>query len=190
MDKLDASAVELINDSTFLNTKNEIIAFLSQELYKLAGDTKQNFKQSLDAVPKVSKGENLKGLPYLVLDYPRIFQKENVFAFRTLFWWGNYVSFTLHLKGEYLDSQFINPLLLNQEKDICIVSFSGDEWNHDLLSSDYIKLKDLDINSLDCLAIPFLKICYKMELDQVNKLKQHYTKYKEILLAPFYGNKL
>lgn len=29
-----------------------------------------------------------------------------------------------------------------------------------------------------------------MELDQVNKLKQHYTKYKEILLAPFYGNKL
>ena len=51
--------------------------------------------------PKISKGENYNGLPYVMFDYPRFFTKENVFAVRTFFWWANYFSVTLHLKGEY-----------------------------------------------------------------------------------------
>ncbi|MEI9808974.1 MAG: hypothetical protein WDO16_14545 [Bacteroidota bacterium] len=51
--------------------------------------------------PKISKGENYKGLPYLVLDYPRYFEKDNHFAVRSMFWWGNFFSSTLHLSGIY-----------------------------------------------------------------------------------------
>ena len=58
-------------------------------------------KKSLNSSPKISKGENYKGLPWLVLDYPRYFNKEDIFAIRTLFWWGNFFSITLHISGKY-----------------------------------------------------------------------------------------
>ena len=32
--------------------------------------------------PKISKGENYKGLPYVMLDYPRCFGKTDIFAIR------------------------------------------------------------------------------------------------------------
>ena len=51
--------------------------------------------------PKISRGENYNGLPYVMLDYPRCFGKEDVFAMRTMFWWGNFFSITWHLKGKY-----------------------------------------------------------------------------------------
>ena len=52
--------------------------------------------------PKISKGEKYKGLPWVMLDYPRIFGKEDIMAIGTRFWWGHYFSVTLHLKGGYL----------------------------------------------------------------------------------------
>src|SRR6187402_1143085 len=51
--------------------------------------------------PKISRGENYKGLPYVILDYPRLFGREDVFAVRTMFWWGHSFHVTLHLKGKY-----------------------------------------------------------------------------------------
>src|SRR5450755_2986522 len=56
-------------------------------------------KEILETPPRISKGENYKGLPWVVLDYPRAFGRLDVLAVRTLFWWGNYFSVTLHLKG-------------------------------------------------------------------------------------------
>ena len=53
------------------------------------------------STPKISKGENYKDLPYVMLDYPRCFQKEKTIAIRTFFWWGNFFSINLQLSGEY-----------------------------------------------------------------------------------------
>ena len=35
---------------------------------------------------RVFKGEYYRDLPFVTLDFPRIFEKENVFAYRTMFW--------------------------------------------------------------------------------------------------------
>src|ERR1035437_2728368 len=51
---------------------------------------------------KLFRGENYLYLPYLVLDYPKNFSKESIFSFRTMLWWGNFFSFTLHLQGKAL----------------------------------------------------------------------------------------
>jgi hypothetical protein len=51
--------------------------------------------------PKISRGENYGGLPYLVLDYPRIFQQHATFAIRSFFWWGHFFSSTVQLSGDY-----------------------------------------------------------------------------------------
>src|SRR4051812_18837239 len=52
---------------------------------------------------KISRGERYKELPYVILDYPRHFSKADIFAFRTMFWWGHYFSATLHLSGGIKD---------------------------------------------------------------------------------------
>lgn len=51
---------------------------------------------------KIFRGENYRGYPYVIMDYPKLFQRESVFAFRTMCWWGHEFSFTLHVQGEAL----------------------------------------------------------------------------------------
>src|SRR4029079_9746510 len=62
--------------------------------------------------PKIFRGENYRKLPYMVLDYPRAFSAENIFAFRTMFWWGKEFSFTLHLQHASLE-HFRNVIIKN-----------------------------------------------------------------------------
>ncbi len=52
---------------------------------------------------KIYKGENYKKLPYVLLDFPKLFSADNIFSFRSMFWWGNEFSFTLHLQGQALE---------------------------------------------------------------------------------------
>jgi hypothetical protein len=50
---------------------------------------------------RISRGENLGGLPWMMLDCPYYFSRDAIFAFRSLFWWGHPFSITLHLSGRY-----------------------------------------------------------------------------------------
>jgi hypothetical protein len=51
---------------------------------------------------QLARGENNKGFPFLSLDIPQMFSKTEMFTFRTLFWWGHYLGFSLILKGDHL----------------------------------------------------------------------------------------
>ncbi len=51
---------------------------------------------------QLARGENNKGFPFLSLDIPQMFSKTEMFTYRTLFWWGHYLGFSLILKGELL----------------------------------------------------------------------------------------
>jgi hypothetical protein len=50
------------------------------------------------------KGEHLEDHPYQYLDFPKHFEGDNKFTFRTLFWWGHHVVFALILEGDGLRS--------------------------------------------------------------------------------------
>jgi hypothetical protein len=117
---------------------------------------------------KISKGENYNGLPYLILDYPRIFNKQNIFAIRTLFWWGNFFSITLHLGGvhkERYEEKCIHALELFKQHDFyfCI---NSDEWEHHFDSSNYTPVKSLSIDKWEqqVKEKPFLKMAKKYSL--------------------------
>jgi len=45
------------------------------------------------------KGEHLEDCPYQYLDFPKHFEGDDKFTFRTLFWWGHHVVFALILEG-------------------------------------------------------------------------------------------
>jgi len=99
--------MELVSSPDIILTKNAILqkikSFL-EELQLKQHDVLQEYssylpEEPLKISPKISRGENYKGLPWLVLDNPRYFQHNNIFAIRTMFWWGNFFSITLHLSG-------------------------------------------------------------------------------------------
>ncbi len=90
------------------------------------------------SVPKISKGENYKSLPYVLMDYPAVFGKENIFAVRTMFWWGQFFSITLHLKGIYKDKYA--PLVLKNlqwENDVYL-AVGDDEWEHHFEENNFV----------------------------------------------------
>jgi hypothetical protein len=119
--------------------------------------------------PKISRGENYLGLPYVVLDFPRLFTKEHVLAIRTLFWWGNYFSVTLHLKG-WVHALFLGAVERHSEELAAAgfqIALSGDEWQHALDGGNYVVLTRDSIDPEG--EYPFVKIAAKCGLDQWNE---------------------
>ena len=125
--------------------------------------------------PKISKGENYQGLPYVMLDYPRLFGREDVLAIRTFFWWGHYFSVTVHLKGTYRE-QYL-PVLQQRWAELAATGFhvgiSDDEWRHEHVPENYRPivsaedLKDKTGEAGDLVPRPgFLKLSAACGLDR------------------------
>ncbi len=91
---------------------------------------------------KISKGENYNGYPYYILDFPKHFQKENIFSFRAMLWWGHHWSVHLHLKGKFLN-EYKNPMLKNMaaitNKNFQL-AIADDEWNYVLNETNFISI--------------------------------------------------
>jgi hypothetical protein len=188
--QLSADELELMQNSEVILTKNSILDKISSGLQQLGNRLSMELMQFSGVLPaeifshgfKVSRGEKYKGLPYLVLDYPRLFGKEDMLAIRVLFWWGNYYSVTLHCRGKYASS--VKDLLLKCEYDKELyVTFSGDEWNHDL-SEIYVTW---DKNRLGEILTrqetsDFIKISLKTPLCQWEEAEERlYNQYQRLL---------
>lgn len=89
--------------------------------------------------PKISKGEKYLDLPYAILDYPRLFRQQDIFAFRTMFWWGHYFTCTLHLGGAIKTAHI--PALLAGKSQLEQAGISiyrlEDPWQHDFENNKY-----------------------------------------------------
>lgn len=48
------------------------------------------------------KGEHLDDYPYQYLDFPKHFEGDEKFTFRSLFWWGHHFVFAMIVEGETL----------------------------------------------------------------------------------------
>src|SRR5689334_11584093 len=100
--QLSTKEKELVSDANWILTKNAIMQKIKTMLAELM-ERQKNLcqrhhplfsKEILSISPKISKGENYHGLPYLVLDCPRYFSIHQTCAIRTFFWWGNFFSVT------------------------------------------------------------------------------------------------
>ncbi len=180
---LSAEELNLAENSEWILTKNRIIQKIISLFAQLAGSFQENtfaYKQFLppelfDLSPKISRGEQHRGLPYVMLDYPRIFSKENVFAIRSFFWWGNFFSLTLHLKGNYKD-QFERNIkehgsLLAQKN--FFISIGEDEWRQDFEEDNYLPLNSTNGVLLNKYfsGKDFLKLAVKWPLRSSNEME-------------------
>ncbi|MEO5984038.1 MAG: hypothetical protein ABIP80_00955 [Ferruginibacter sp.] len=125
--------------------------------------------------PKIYKGENYLGLPYVTLDYPRWFNKADVFALRTMFWWGNFFSVTLHLTGKYKQS-FESNIISNYKKAplgyfVCI---HPNQWHHHFKKDNYVLLTEMSEEQINKVIREknFLKIAVKFDIEKFNEMPQ------------------
>jgi hypothetical protein len=196
--KIQLSLVEmdLVNNTDWILTKNGII----QKAVKLLGgllEKQQNYLEShsrylpeevLKSSPKISKGDNYRGLPYLILDFPRFFENKNIFAIRTMFWWGNFFSITLHLSGSYktkFAGKIISSFDLLKEKEffICI---HEEQWQHHFESDNYIPISKWNKNNFEYKVNEgsFIKLANKIPLQKWDDAQEILLQYfKQIIEA-------
>ena len=178
--------MSVVADIEFVMAKQRIVGKTVHLFGNLANEYVPLFSQKIlipEAVnPKISKGENYRGLPYVVLDYPRMFSKQDWFAIRCFFWWGNFFSITLQLSGTY--QQQYAPLL---EKAIAANLFEGwfinngdDPWHHHFEEDNY---KPVEANEQVSFAgRPFIKMAKKIPLTQWDNAFAFFTTNFEMLV--------
>jgi hypothetical protein len=176
--RLSSKETELVNNAEVILTKNAVLQkarWLLEEVQR----EQQAFLQAnpgilpaevLAVSPKISKGENYKGLPYLVLDLPRYFERNNHFAIRSLFWWGNYFSITLHLSGIYKEryKNKIESVLEAMKEESFFIGTGNDEWEHHIESHNYRLLDEMsrDEFTIHTSRNHFIKLVKKIPLHQ------------------------
>ncbi len=186
--------MELVSSPDIILTKNAILQkiksfFESLQLkqFDILKDYSSQLPQEiLNVPPKISRGENYKGLPWLVLDNPRFFQHNNIYAVRTMFWWGNFFSITLHVSGNN-KTEVLKKLLKNisllEEKDFYIYD-GAKEWEHDLEPESYKKLSSLNDAELATIssANTFLKLAIKFPIESLEAIEEKLLRNYEVLV--------
>ena len=191
--QLSQEEAALVIRSDWILTKNGILRKVKLLLETIQDEQQQYLgSSSLPAEvrstsPKISKGENYKGLPYLVLDLPRYFDKDHIFAIRTMFWWGHFFSITLHLSGHYknfLENKIIAAFdQLNKEGfHVCI---NADPWEHHFEAGNFVPLNILTPIRFEEIirSHPFLKLSKKIPLTEWDNVKENVLQIFRQLLA-------
>lgn len=155
-------------------TKNGIL----QKVKLLLGNVQVAQQDQLAGIPaevvrtgaKISRGENYRGLPYLVLDQPRYFGKEDVFAIRILFWWGHFFSNTLHLAGRYkilYEEKIIGAFDALRTAGIYICIHT-EQWEHHFDPDNYVALDTIPADRFASIIRQgsFVKLAAKMGLER------------------------
>ena len=144
--QLSAEEWQLVQNSDWILTKHAIIGKVYQLFGQLADHMRAGGQPPAalpEAVwrhaPKISKGEQYRQLPWVVLDYPRHFTREEVFAIRSFFWWGHYFSCTLHLKGSY--QRQLAPAIIQEAAAGTLAGYywsaGGGEFDFDVQTDHY-----------------------------------------------------
>lgn len=176
--QLSIHEMELVNNTEWILTKSGILtkvkllllALMEQQQEYLQSTTVHFADEVLTTSPKISKGENYNGLPYFILDYPRLFERHNIFAIRTMFWWGNFFSTTLHLSGKYktIFSDKISAGYELLKRNGFYVCVHDEQWEHHFESYNYTEINKWNkadfANKIDTTS--FIKLAHQIPLNK------------------------
>ena len=185
---------QLVNNSDWILTKRVIIDKVQQFFGDVSVIQKAILQNEKDWLPaavllseaKISKGENYLQLPFLILDYPRCFDIENIFAVRTMFWWGNFFSITIHLSGSY-KLMYQENLVINFDKlkqGVFYLCINESQWHHHFEDDNYISVNNLTQKEIVTIIRQkqFIKLAVKFRLQQWDDIPALLEKtYKEMI---------
>ncbi len=182
----------MVTNAELILTKNRII----QKVMELFGQVSAAAQDTLSVGllkdlpevqaigPKISKGEQYQELPWVMLDYPRLFSNQHVLAIRCFFWWGNYVSLVLHLKGDYLDKHRVR-LAANPWGEAMLFDAGQDEWNNDLAHVDFQPIQQVPASVWQ--ERSYVRIATKIPLSEWDRIESflmnQYQYFNQVLTA-------
>jgi len=175
--------LDLIQNADFIYTKNDalekihtLFSEIRDDLINIVQSKGFHLPAAIDSKDnKISRGEFYKDLPYLVLDYPKHFKQESIFAFRTMFWWGNFISFTLHIGGvilnEYEGHLLNNFSKLNQKGYYFCVN--NTPWDYHYEADNYQLIETLSKEEITnhIKETRFIKLSKKISLGEISTAK-------------------
>lgn len=185
---LSKEELALVKNADWILTKNGILEKVRLLFAELQVEQGNYMKESgsylgqeiLMGTPKISRGENYEGLPYVVLDQPRIFRKPDIFAIRTFFWWGNFFSITLQLAGTYKEMYWERivagyDLLAQQGYALGIHS---DPWVHHHREDNYRAVTDYAATdfAVKLRHADFIKLSKRISLEEWNEAGENLGK--------------
>lgn len=177
------SELELMQNANIILMKNGVLKKvktlledLQEQMVQYVPAERANLRPAyFETPPKISRGEQYLGLPYLVLDYPRLFRFTGIFAVRTMFWWGHYYSSTLHLSGEYKE-KFIRRLeeaYSELSTRNYFISNNQDQWQHSFQGENYLAIASISLSEFKdlCRQYDHIKIACSFPLDAVEQVQ-------------------
>ncbi len=176
--KFSNEEMKVLVDKNFFELKHsstakivEIFGLLEVELKNVYSASELQIENLNASSGKIFRGENYRGFPYVLLDCPRMFNRESVFAFRTMFWWGNEFTFTLHLQGEAWN-KFKAPMISkfsSVENKGILFCVNESPWQYHLGEDNYIQLDNLqniEIAKSQLEKREFVKLTRKLAIDK------------------------
>jgi hypothetical protein len=187
--------ISLIHDHRIFDLKAGIIS----KITRLFSGIEEQLHTDLESVKfdfpdncrlrsgKISKGENYRNCPYLVLDYPRLFSKKDIFSIRTIFWWGHYFSNAFIIGGnsyhKYID-RFIeeSERLRKTGWYLCV---HHNPWKLELDDSNFRPFSDLSSAEImeHMKRYTFLKVAAVYPVDQYRSLDTNTTAFTSRLFS-------
>jgi hypothetical protein len=193
----------LVNDAGIILTKRHIInkvyelfGSLGRNFYGQVYANRENYPERLTAMPpKIARGEQYRSLPWVMMDFPRLFAPEDTAAIRHFFWWANGLSCTLQVSGIY--QQLVIRNLQQREFQFPPATYIGvhdSPWEHHYGSDNYLPVTTWETGQLQRYLTQkkFLKLMVQMPLEEWDKapefLSGHFSKWMELLTTSSPGD--
>lgn len=186
---LSAEERELVRNSGWIHAKHRIIETVvrlfgavhekQRTITEFVRHEENNGYDPMAVPAKISRGERYLGLPYVVLDYPRCFGNPDIFAIRTIFWWGNFFSVQLLLQGTFR-TKFDGKLGAAYEKlkaagfSICV---TDNPWQHHFERDNFLPIDELSSDAYRQMIRQkaFIKLGMRMELREWDEAEEKLT---------------
>lgn len=196
---LSPKEIELVNNAELILTKNSII----KKVYELFGALNTHYREIIAGypsfaataafalTPKIARGEYYEGLPWVMLDYPRSFTRDDVFAVRSFFWWGHYCSITLQLAGKF-QQQYTEAIGhyfqsgTEAAKEEWFIGTGADPWQHHFREDNYLPLAG-QVQGIDMKSLPYIKLAKKIPLTQWGAIQPFFEKNYTTIVAMLQG---
>lgn len=180
----------ILTKNRLLNQVRDLLSELQQQQSSWLSQVREYLPPEVISIPpKISRGENYEGLPWLMLDLPRFFQTDDQMAIRSFFWWGHGFSVTLQLRGRY--QQQFEASLRHAYPKLSVAGWQAgihsDPWQHHFRADNYQDLADLGTSGWNSYisSHPFVKLTKRVSIEHWEtapiRMGEHYQLLLEIL---------
>jgi len=181
MSKFTTQELDLASDPTILLIKYRMMEKVWDFMEELQEEIRVSMLPFKNSLPeelnllhgKISKGENYKHLPYMMLDFPASFSKEDILAYRTMFYWGNFISSTFHLQGRFLRAYGHRLIDRFEQSDNVYFCINDSPWEYHYKSNNYRLINDISKEEIEnhIQDTDFIKLSVKFPIEEMSERK-------------------